>query len=68
MKLRTQLDLFEHDPARLAKAWRAAAEQALIDKQFSLSVRQERHDYYMAEAIRLEDLAALCNGCVAKAA
>lgn len=31
--LRTQLDIFEHDPARLAKANRVAAETALIDVQ-----------------------------------
>lgn len=56
-----QLDIFEHDPRlqgpalrKLAKAYRAAAETALRDVQFTASVRQERHDYYLAEAKRLE--------------
>lgn len=38
--LRTQLDIFEHDPARLAKANRVAAETALRDVQFSATERQ----------------------------
>jgi hypothetical protein len=58
--LRTQLDIFEHDPARLAKANRVAAETALIDVQFTASERQERHDYYLGEALRLEALARQC--------
>lgn len=58
--LRTQLDIFEHDPARLAKANRVAAETALIDVQFTASERQERHDYYLGEARRLEALARQC--------
>jgi hypothetical protein len=53
-----QLDIFDHDPRlqapRLAKAYRAAADEALKQFQFSTSVRQERHDYYLAEAKRLE--------------
>lgn len=61
MKLRTQLDIFDHDPARLAKANRDAAAHALIDVQFPPAIRQERHDHYMAEALRLEALANLCN-------
>lgn len=60
MKLRNQLDIFDHDPARMAKANRDAAEQALTDVQFSPAIRQERHDHYMAEALRLEALANLC--------
>lgn len=53
MDLRNQLDIFDHDPARLAKANRAAAEHALTDPFFSQKVRQDRHDYYIAEAERL---------------
>lgn len=53
-----QLDIFDHDPARLAKANRIAAENALTDPFFSGKVRQERHDHYIAEAVRLERLAA----------
>ena len=49
-----QLDIIRDDPARNAQAWRAAAETALIDVQFSELERQQRYDYYMAEAVRLE--------------
>lgn len=49
-----QLDVFRDDPKRLAKAWRTAAETALTDIQFSPDERQERHDYYMAEARKLD--------------
>ncbi|MBH1610975.1 hypothetical protein I5V39_09850 [Stenotrophomonas maltophilia] len=59
MDLRNQLDIFDHDPARLAKANRVAAENALTDPFFSQRVRQDRHDYYIAEAERLERLAAM---------
>jgi len=58
--MRNQLDIFDHDPARLAKANRDAAEHALTDVQFSHEVRQERAAHYTAEAERLEALAALC--------
>lgn len=68
MKLRTQLDIFDHDPARLARANRDAAAHALTDVQFPPAIRQERHDHYMAEAVRLEALAALCSSNPAKAA
>lgn len=44
--MRTQLDIFDHDPARLAKANRDAAEHALTDVQFSPKVRQERAAHY----------------------
>lgn len=59
MDSRNQLDIFDHDPARLAKANRIAAECALNDPYFSTVLRQERHDYYIAEAVRLERLAAM---------
>lgn len=53
-----QLDIFDHDPRitapKLARAYRAAADEALKQYQFSATVRQERHDYYMAEAKRHE--------------
>ncbi|MEN4951890.1 hypothetical protein [Stenotrophomonas sp. TWI819] len=64
--LRTQLDIFEHDPARLAKANRVAAETALIDVQFTATERQERHDYYLGEALRLEALARQCHRAPAR--
>lgn len=56
--MRTQLDIFDHDPARMAAANRAAAERALTDVQFTATVRQERHQYYVGEAERWEHLAA----------
>ncbi len=59
--MRNQFDIFDHDPARLAKANRDAAEHALTDVQFSHKVRQERAAHYNAEAERLEALAALCS-------
>lgn len=53
-----QLDIFDHDPRlqapRLAKAYRESADEALKQYQFSLAIRQERHEYYLAEAKRLE--------------
>lgn len=56
--MRNQLDIFDHDLARMAAANRAAAERALHDVQFTATVRQERHDYYVGEAERWEHLAA----------
>lgn len=53
-----QLDIFDHDPRvkapKLAKAFRAAADEALKQFQFSAAVRQDRHDYYLGEAKRIE--------------
>ncbi|MBH1802646.1 hypothetical protein I5T93_06745 [Stenotrophomonas maltophilia] len=56
--MRNQLDIFDHAPARMAAANRAAAERALSDVQFTATVRQERHEYYLGEAERWEDLAS----------
>ncbi|MCI1075392.1 hypothetical protein MOQ07_13195 [Stenotrophomonas maltophilia] len=56
--MRNQLDIFDHDPARMAAANRAAAERALHDVQFTATVRQERHEFYLGEAERWEHLAA----------
>ncbi|MGS1345306.1 hypothetical protein [Stenotrophomonas geniculata] len=56
--MRNQLDIFDHDPARMAAANRAAAERALHDVQFTATVRQERHEFYPGEAERWEHLAA----------
>lgn len=53
-----QLDIFDHDTRinapKLAKAFRAAAEHALTQFEFTAAVRQERHEYYLGEAKRLE--------------
>ena len=56
--MRNQLDIFDHDPTRMAAANHAAAEHALTDAQFTTTVRQERHDYYLGEAERWDHLAA----------
>ncbi len=56
--MHNQLDIFDHDPARMATANRAAAERALTDVQFTATVRLERHEYYVGEAERWEHLAA----------
>ncbi|CRD54395.1 hypothetical protein [Stenotrophomonas indicatrix] len=57
--MRNQLDIFDHDPARMAAANRAAADHALHDRQFIESDRQERAAYYTREAERWEFSAAL---------
>ncbi len=56
--MRNQLDIFDHDPARMAAANRAAAERAVHDVQFTETVRPERRAYYLAEADRRDNLAA----------
>lgn len=56
--MRNQLDIFDHDPDCMAEANCAAAERALHDVQFTATVRQERHEYYLGEAERWEHLAA----------
>jgi hypothetical protein len=59
---KNQLDIFMHDArmtaAQEAPLWRAAAAQALVDFQFSSVVRKDRHDYYLAKAVELEQVAA----------
>lgn len=54
-----QLDLFDHDPAKLARAYRAAAEQALAQGDTEFFTAQQSHDNYTAEAERLEALAGI---------
>lgn len=50
----TQLDLYRDDPARLASAYRTAAEIALHDPHWHPTEQQRRHDNYIAEAARIE--------------
>lgn len=50
----TQLDVFRHDPARVAAAWRTAAETALHNPFHTERERKQRHDYYLQQAARLE--------------
>lgn len=54
-----QRDLFDHDPARLARANRIAAQAALAQGDTKFFTAQERHDRYIAEAERLEALAGI---------
>ncbi|PJL60653.1 hypothetical protein [Stenotrophomonas maltophilia] len=56
--MRNQLDIFDHDPARMAAANRAAAEHALHDVQFTEAEREERAAHYIGEVERWEHLAA----------
>ena len=58
---RGQLDIFDSDPRRLALANREAADAARIANQFPRSVRDERVQFYLAEAARLDALADQCS-------
>lgn len=53
----SQLDIFDHDPLKLAVANREAAKTAAINPYFTLEEWTEREAYYLAEAERLEALA-----------
>lgn len=53
------LDIFDHDPARKAKAWRVQADESLRAFQFSEPIRLERYAYYTAQAEELERLAEM---------
>ena len=56
-----QLDIFRDDPAVKARANRIAAAAALAQGDNQFFTAQERHDNYIAEAIRLEGLAKECH-------
>jgi len=56
--VRNQLDIFDHDPARMAAANRAAADHALHDVQFTEAERLARAAHYLGEAERWDNLAA----------
>lgn len=62
--MRSQLDIFDHDAARVAAANRAAADHALHDMQFTKAERQSRATHYIGEAERWQRLAI---GSVSKA-
>ena len=47
-------DLFRNTPARLADVYRQAAATELVNPHYTLAERQARHDYYAAEAARME--------------
>lgn len=59
-----QLDIFDHDPAviarREAEAARIAAGMALIDPHFSPALQKHRHAHYLAEAEAFEQQAIAC--------
>lgn len=59
MTLPGQLDLFDHDPEKLARANRIAADAALAQGDNQFFTAQERYDRYIAEAERLEALAGI---------
>lgn len=52
----THPDIFRDSPQAVASAWRMAAEVALAGVLHfpSASERQARHDYYAAQAARIE--------------
>jgi hypothetical protein len=54
------MDISDHDPRRLAEINRAAADAARVAYNFPPSVREERVQYYLAEAARLDALADQC--------
>jgi len=53
----SQLDIFDHDPMKLAAANREAAKTAAINPYFSKAERDEHVAHYPAEAERLEAVA-----------
>lgn len=63
MKSTDQLDLLDDDPRRLAEANRVAAQTATVNPYFSPAEQREHAAHYLAEAERLERLAAMCGGC-----
>lgn len=62
MRLHGQLDLLDDDPRRLAEANRVAAQTAAVNPYFSRAEQQEHAAHYLAEAERLDQLAAMCGG------
>ena len=55
-----QMDIFNHDPRRMAALNRVAADQARHAYNFPPTVRDDRVKHYEAEAERYEALAAMC--------
>ena len=49
-----QLDLYRDDPAKIAAAYRLAAETVLHDPHFSIEERRQRQAHYRKEADRIE--------------
>ncbi|RRU17857.1 hypothetical protein [Stenotrophomonas sp. 278] len=57
--MRNQLDIFDHDPARLAALSREAAQLALAAGDQGYFTARERYEFHTAEAERLERLAGM---------
>lgn len=57
--MKAQLDIFDHDPARLAAKSREAAQHALAAGNQGYFTAQERYEFHTAEAERLERLASM---------
>lgn len=51
----TQPDLLRDSPARIAEAYRQAAETELLNPHYTMAERQARHDYYAAKATEGEE-------------
>jgi len=49
-----QLDILRHSPEAMARAYLAAADEALKDYHYPAAERQRRSDYYRREAERIE--------------
>lgn len=58
---RGQLDIFDHDPRRVADANRAAADEARKAFQFPPVIREERVNHYLAEAAKSDARADQCS-------
>lgn len=55
--MHNQLDIFDHDPARLAQVSCEAAQHALTAGDQGYFTARERYDFHSREAERLELLA-----------
>ncbi len=51
------LDIFDHSPQAMARAFRYAADMAGVDPHFTPDEQKERRAYYLGEAEKLEALA-----------
>ena len=58
---RGQLDIFDNDSRRQAEANRVAADEARKAYNFPPTIRQERVNHYLAEAVKFDALADQCS-------
>ncbi|WP_313248893.1 hypothetical protein [Stenotrophomonas acidaminiphila] len=59
-----QLDIFGYRARRLAEINRVAADAARVAYNFPPSVREERVQHYLAEAVRYDALANQASGSI----